>query len=506
MLLLSDEKYSGRAAWTPRGQDEYVFSWVNQKGEKGVPLYSGPNTSATNRYWRWPYWNKNSYYVITNTGVSETSSIKLRLFYDKFKNALATYDNDTYTTMNNYPSRGLQSGLSFYDDHTGGAAAEFATRILPKNMINASFFMKDDTHREYANNPGRASLKTPLSPETSTLTDRTQQFSIGFQDVIAITSRLRATVGYSADYMKGLRAQQYADSNKIALIALTCVSAPKNTEYSGCMAHVWNHNPQASLSFNLTKAGTLFLTFADRGRFPLLKESYSYGLGSALPNPDLKPEHSRNWTAGYSHSFGAKTLARIEYFRSDLRNAIQKAYVPDPQSLCPTNTGVTAGLCSLNANVGKEVHEGAEITLRSTPLSRLTFDVIYSYLNRTIKYDFSQMPEVNAAATLSTALTLSSLPKNKVIANATLQLPHKILAMANYRYEGGIFIQDTTYSTLQPSRGESYGTVDIGTVLPIYAGFSLQTGIKNLFDRNYYFNAGYPEAGRNWYFNGRYRF
>jgi iron complex outermembrane receptor protein len=30
--------------------------------------------------------------------------------------------------------------------------------------------------------------------------------------------------------------------------------------------------------------------------------------------------------------------------------------------------------------------------------------------------------------------------------------------------------------------------------------------VKNLFDRNYYFNAGYPEEGRNWYFNLRYRF
>jgi iron complex outermembrane recepter protein len=34
----------------------------------------------------------------------------------------------------------------------------------------------------------------------------------------------------------------------------------------------------------------------------------------------------------------------------------------------------------------------------------------------------------------------------------------------------------------------------------------LQAGIKNVLDRNYYFNTGYPEAGRNWYLNGRYHF
>lgn len=41
---------------------------------------------------------------------------------------------------------------------------------------------------------------------------------------------------------------------------------------------------------------------------------------------------------------------------------------------------------------------------------------------------------------------------------------------------------------------------------PIYGGMSLQVGLKNLFDRNYFYNPGYPEAGRNWYFNMRYKF
>jgi iron complex outermembrane recepter protein len=38
------------------------------------------------------------------------------------------------------------------------------------------------------------------------------------------------------------------------------------------------------------------------------------------------------------------------------------------------------------------------------------------------------------------------------------------------------------------------------------AGFSVQAGIKNLFDRNNYHTAGYPEMGRNWYWNGRFTF
>jgi iron complex outermembrane receptor protein len=34
-----DDRYGGRAGWTPRAGDEYVISFTNQHGEKGVPLY-----------------------------------------------------------------------------------------------------------------------------------------------------------------------------------------------------------------------------------------------------------------------------------------------------------------------------------------------------------------------------------------------------------------------------------------------------------------------------------
>jgi iron complex outermembrane receptor protein len=250
----------------------------------------------------------------------------------------------------------------------------------------------------------------------------------------------------------------------------------------------------------------MFLTFADRGRFPLLKDSYSYGLGAAMPNPDLRPEHSRNWTVGYTRALAARTIAQIDYFRSDLRDAIQSVYVTDPGSLCPSNTGALAGFCRQNLNIAEEVHQGVEVNLRSTPMSRLTLDINYSYLNRTLDYDFAKMPNVSQVNT--SIITLPTLPRNKVIANATVRLPREALAIANFRYEGGITLQDTSFRSgpgLLPF-GSSYGTVDLGTVVPIHGGVHLQAGVKNALDRDYYYTPGFPEPGRNWYFNLRYRF
>ena len=157
------------------------------------------------------------------------------------------------------------------------------------------------------------------------------------------------------------------------------------------------------------------MTFADRGRFPMLKDIYSASLGAGLPNPNLLPEHSLNWNVGYRQVIGLKTVAQIVLFRSDLHNAIESVYVTDPggtkpaTEYCPNSKII--GFCSEMANIGKEVHQGVEFEVRSTPLPRLTLNASYSFLNRDITYDFASLPNVSAVNTSITILP--TLPKNK---------------------------------------------------------------------------------------------
>ena len=69
-----DEQFRARIGWTPRNQDAYVLSYSNQKGNAGIPPYSGsapvcptgnatvPFPCVTPKYWSWPQWNADSYY------------------------------------------------------------------------------------------------------------------------------------------------------------------------------------------------------------------------------------------------------------------------------------------------------------------------------------------------------------------------------------------------------------------------------------------------------------
>ncbi|HEX2957745.1 MAG TPA: TonB-dependent receptor, partial [Chitinispirillaceae bacterium] len=57
-----DAKASAKIGFTPNKGSEYALSYMYQHGEKGGPLYAGPDASVKPRYWRWPYWDKQSVY------------------------------------------------------------------------------------------------------------------------------------------------------------------------------------------------------------------------------------------------------------------------------------------------------------------------------------------------------------------------------------------------------------------------------------------------------------
>jgi iron complex outermembrane receptor protein len=103
----------------------------------------------------------------------------------------------------------------------------------------------------------------------------------------------------------------------------------------------------------------------------------------------------------------------------------------------------------------------------------------------------------------------TGVPKNKAIGTASFQLPRRVIAVVSARYEGGVTLQDTTYASTSPlylPHGEVLATADLGLTVPVRRQFKVQAGVKNLFDRNYFYTAGYPEEGRNWFLNLRYQF
>ncbi|MEJ2110162.1 MAG: TonB-dependent receptor [Acidobacteriota bacterium] len=263
-----------------------------------------------------------------------------------------------------------------------------------------------------------------------------------------------------------------------------------------CCINEWAFNPLASISYSIVKGGILFLSFAQKSHLPTMKDRYDYKNEKAVPNPLLEPEHTRNWSIGYSHMLPYKTMFQVDLFRSDVYDAIEKTFVPEPiDGLCPKAD--LDGFCEKSINVGDEVHQGVEFLIRSNAFSHLTLDLNYSYLSRSISGP-EEMPPVYPTGT----------PKHKTVGTANIALPGNVFVTATARYEHGTIGNFTLNEdgTIQRLPGSNFATMDLGVILPFYGGARFQIGVDNLFDRYYYYREGYPRAGRNWFFNMKYRF
>lgn len=437
----TDNKGRIRAAWTPNDRDQYTFTYAKQTGEKGNPPYAGADPTVRPRFWQWPQWDKESFYFIGNKSLGETGYVRARFYYDKFDNLLNAFDNANYNSQT-LPS----SFISPYDDDTFGTTTEFGIKAGERQTVKASFYFKDDTHRE--GNVGE--------PQRSF---RDQTYSFGLQDTIQIATRTSAILGFSADHLEVLNAQN--------LVSGTVQPFPRN--------NVWAYNPQAGLFHALTDSGKLHFTYARKTRLPTIKDRYSYRMGQAIPNPDLREERSDNFEVGYSHLLGRRSFLEVALFQSNVSNSTQRFFVqPNVFQL---------------RNLGEARYLGGEMGFRTSLTPSFQFSTNYTYLSRRNQ----TMP----------AVIMLDTPRHKVYSTATYSWRSRFTVLADFLYEGGRWNANDAGRVL---RASSFAAVGLNGSVRLYRQAELQAGINNLFDRDYFLVQGYPEAGRNFYVNLRYRF
>lgn len=303
----NDRKYSLKVGFTPNDTDEYALSYVNQQGEKGTPPYVGSDSRQTARFWQWPYWNKESWYFISRTALTAGSYLKARLFYDRFKNLLSAFDNNTYSTQSR-PS----SFNSYYNDDTKGGSLEYGIRLADRHNLKASTHYKHDRHRE--NNAGEP---------VRTFIDQT--ISVGVEDVVRLTNRLVLVPGVSYNSRRSLQAENYNSRSR------EITPFPENNSEA--------LNAQAGLFYTPTTERQLSLTVARKTRFATIKDRYSYRLGAAIPNPDLNAESALHLEASYADQLSRYLTIQANVFYSRLTDAIQQVNNVQPNVFQFQNTG-----------------------------------------------------------------------------------------------------------------------------------------------------------------------
>ncbi|MBN2668228.1 MAG: TonB-dependent receptor [Bacteroidales bacterium] len=428
-----DWKAHFKLGYTPNKSDEYSLNYSYSHGSKGNPIYLGDDPYTKIRYWDWPYWDKQSVYLLSKTKISKNSNLQTRWYFDQFKNKLESFDDNTYSTQNK-----PYAFTSFYDDYTLGGNVLWLSQWNENNLFKATIQLKNDNHSEY--NEGDPKIN---------FADNT--YFIGFEDIFQLTQKIKLIPGIAYTYRQSLMAQELVNGE--------ISDYPYN--YNDAF------NAQLATFYKLNSNIELHATIAEKSRYATMKDRYSYKLGRAIPNPDLKSETSTNIELGTSVYLFKKLKFEPVYFYSHLQNTIQQVSNVEEDKYQMQNTGSSE-------------FQGAEFSMIYQILKQVQLQMAYAYIQRKNLSNpdilFTDVPDHKFLTTL--------------MINPFKDLQINLLAEFNSDRDNASDGSRVSKSFYVLNAQLSYQ----------FKSLKAEFGINNLMDNNYTIQEGYPEMGRNLYF------
>lgn len=476
----NDKKLNLKAGYTPNSTDEYAINYIRQNADKGVPPDEAVNLSGRG-FWQWRYWDKQSLYFLSKTDFGNWY-VKSRLFYDKFQNSLAIYTNNgLYNTY----SYGGVGNPSWYDEYTKGASIETGVKLSSANTLKMALHYKIDDHQEGGQNQAAVyEMKDTIA-------------SLGIEDTHTFSNALKLTFGASYDKEEIDTAQntQYGKANTNYYNDASGTSQNTTTGYTTDQefAHgdTSSFNPMIKVSGNIDPTLSWYTGVSGKSRIPSIKDRYSFKFNSFVPNPDLNVEKTINYEVGGTKSLGNASFSGAVFY-ADVTDYIQSAYIP----LWYKN-GSTYTQQQQLQNVGKVTQKGFELSTVYAPFESLSLEGSYTYIKMTNEVDESQK--------------ITDVPKNKFIATIAYTPIENLTWFNTYEYDSERYASIGTTGTAPNTKNvyDTTGCVSVWNTKATYNAtktLSFDLGINNVFDRNYYYSYGYPEAGRVVFGNVRYKF
>lgn len=442
----TDYKGSIKLGLTPNDSDEYAVGYNIQKGRKDTSPYAGDDKTASVRYWRWPYWDKESVFFLSRTQFAEAHTVKLRAYHDTFKNSLRSFDDARYGSMSKpyaFDSR--------YDDYSFGAGFEYGTTWIDDHEIKLGFNYKQDVHREIGDS----------DQPWQRFAD--EYYSYAIEDSYTPTDALRFVLGASYDQQKRLQAQDLV-KNQIAPFQL---GGTKDA-----------YNIQGSAFYELFEDFTLHASLAHKTRFPTIKDRYSYRFGSALPNPGLQAEKTLNYELGLDgKAFDALDYGAAVFF-NQIDNTIETVTLPKNSCSRPP--------CFQLQNIGEQENLGIELYATAEINERWRLHFNYTWLDR----NNITFPDIKPLDTI----------KHKVFAYIEYQPFRYLRLLASAEYNAKRFSNtpgtQTAYETVP-----EFVIANLKASFPLQQNFSAEFGVNNVADQDYAYATGFPEPGRNYFAN-----
>ncbi|OHD95559.1 MAG: TonB-dependent receptor [Sulfurimonas sp. GWF2_37_8] len=439
-----DKKISLKAGVVAEDKSEVAISYVNQKGVKQQPPVTD-TSFAKNKDWDWPYWDKETFSV-TGQKNFENSYLKALAYYDKSKNSLYSYDDNTFETLTK-----KWAFKSRYDDYSYGARIENGVE-LGGNFLKAAANYKKDVHQGY-------DMSKTTDEETLTEKYEDHTISVGLEDTYTFSSQWEILGGVSYDTRV---ADKIFDTNtaNLDMLALEAQSSL---------------SPQAALVFSPDETSQVKASVSRKTYMPSMKDRYSRKFNTYVPNVDLENEISTHYELSYQKQINA-FITRTNLFYTKVDDAIQSVVWDQNSSLFQ------------NQNVGTFDHKGIEFEL-SYKHDGLKTGANYTYLD--------------VKNTKDSDIKIVDVPKNQIFAFAQQEIGTGFSFYANAKYRNGAYENklDGTYVT-----NPDFTTFDLKAIYEPTKALTAEIGVKNLTDELVRYDMAYPMAGREFFASLEYKF
>lgn len=443
-----DTVISAKIGFIPLNGDEYALSLYRQDGDKNVPPYAGRAPGVQARFWQWPYWDKRSVYFTARNTVTESGTLRWRVYHDRFGNSLNSFDDASYSSFN----RPYAFEASVYDDFTVGGNADFEWRWSDAHITRTAAHWKRDVHREVDE------IDFPVEHYED------RSYALALEHEWQATERLTLTPGYSYTVQDGKQAENLVNG------VLVPFAVGKADAENAQLSAAWELTPQSSLIAGVSR----------KTRFPTIKDRFSFRMGSAIPNPELGPERALHYELGVTQR-SARWGMRAAVFQSDLDDAIENVTIAANLCTAPNPT------CFQQRNIGEQRNRGFEISFDFTPIDSLRFDVQASLLDR----DNRSSPKLRPTDT----------PEQKYRYAVEWKPVSQWILRADAQRESKRF------STTDGARvAQSFTLINAFVRYLPLPDIGVEIGGRNLGDELYAYQEGFFEAGRTWLAQIDYRY
>ena len=420
---------------------QYFVTFHYLTDEEGAPSNVNSNNLRTGPYFsqfyadRIPEYDNWGIDLDARQRLTDKLIAKAKFFYHYHNDSLYSYEEPSFSTS--------PLAMSHYKDYLMGGSASLEYQPVAWNAIRMAVHYQGDSHEE----TGDESL--PYDHYYS------YTGSVGVEDEFTLVKNLSIIAGLSYDWFEVTRAEKATVSSAGIMTAYGSIYSPRDEALNGMIG----------VNYTFADTTKIYASFARKSRFPTLQNLYNVIAGG---DPGLASEKNRIYTVGASRSFGTRFKGDVSIFWNDITDKI---------------TSVGSGANKRMVNIGETRVQGAEIGVDA-----------YLTDNLTVRADYTRL-EAEDRSSNRTSNNVTSVPEDVFHVSAHYTVARtKTMVDANASYMGSV------YNNVTPGSEEKIGDYvlcDLKLTQPFAKHYEVYVAARNLFDKNYESEYGYPAPGRS---------